>query len=199
MPSRFHVNWNWTWIICIALLLALVGSISVYYKGYQQPIDLLAIAGAIASTFGLLIIFIQVSAIRSTTDAAHMAAQSTHDEVMSFLLALDITRTVKLVQEIQLFNRSKRFEIAIIRMQDLKYVLRNILNNSRFSELIDHQRYQDHINKISLQIGSLEKEFQQPSKKINTARMNKVFELVLNDLVDIDTRLKQKGETNEPR
>jgi len=116
---------------------------------------------------------------------------------MSFLSALDIARTVKLVQEIQTYNRLKKYEIVIIRTQDLKYVLRDILNNPRFSGLIDCQRYQNHIKKISLQIGSLEKELQQPSKKFDIASMNDVFEKVLNDLMDLDTRLKQKGETNE--
>jgi hypothetical protein len=45
----------------------------------------------------------------------------------------------------------------------------------------------------------LEKELQQPSKKFDIAKMNDVFEKVLNDLTDLDTRVKQKGETNEPR
>ena len=97
MPSRSHMIW--IRIIGVALLLALGGSIWAHYKDFRQPLDLLAIMGAIASTFGLLVVFIQVSAIRSTTQAASLAAQSTRDEVMAFLSAMDISRTIKIVQD----------------------------------------------------------------------------------------------------
>ena len=72
------------------LLIAFVAAILAYYKGYQHPLDLLSITGAIASTFGLLIVFFQVSALRSSSEAAYQAAQSTRDEVMAFLSVLDI-------------------------------------------------------------------------------------------------------------
>lgn len=178
------------------LLIAFGAAIWAYYKGFQHPLDLLNITGAIASTFGLFIVFLQVSALRSSSEAAYQAAQTTRDEIMAFLSVLDIVRTVKLVQEIQAFNRAEKHEIAILRMQDLKYVLRDIINNPRLNGIVERQRYRVHIKDISIQIGSLEKEIHHRSKNFNIAKMNSVFEVTLNDLMDLDTRVKQIGERN---
>jgi hypothetical protein len=175
------------------LLIAFGAAVWAYYHKHQLSLDLLSITGAIASTIGLFIIFLQVSAIRSTSEAAHEAAQSTRNKVMAFLSVLDIARTVKLVQEIQTYNRLSKREIAIHKMQDLKYILKDILNNPRLNEIVNKQLYHHHIKDISIQIGSLEKEMQRPSENFNTAKMNQVFETILNDLMDLDTRVKQVG------
>lgn len=186
---------RWTAVLPIALLLALGASLWARYEGgYDKPLDMLATAGAFASTFGLIIVLVQISALRSSSRAAHHAARTTRTQLIRLLSALDIARTVKVLQEIQVFIRSKKFEIAILRMQDVKYVLGDIVNNKRVHHIAGTERYRKHINEISLQIGSLEKEIWRPTKNFNTARTNEVFEHILSDLMELDSRWKQLGE-----
>jgi len=119
-----------------------------------------SIFGILASALGLFIVVIQIFALKSISQFTRETAENTRNRIISFLHASDISKSIKIIQEIQIYNRIKKFEISILRMQELKYSLVQIKNNSKFEEMIKVTDFSNHITDLSININSVEKELQ---------------------------------------
>ena len=159
----------------------------------KAVLDILFVSGTLASLFGLLVLFIQVSAIKNISQVTKETTEKTKEGILSFLSASDISKTIKLVQEIQVFNRSNKYELSFLRMQDLKYDLSQIKNNDGFKPLIKKSIYLNHLLDLSIYINSVEKELKFKSESLDTVKLNSFLEKISSDLVDLDTKIKQSG------
>jgi len=120
-------------------------------------------------------------------------AENTKRSVMFFLDALDMPKLIKLTQEIQSYNRLKKFELSLMRMQDIKYGLIQAKNNNTLKSFMYDKSFSEHITKLSIDMNSLEKELLSPSGTLRIVRLNGNLEALSNDLIHVETQLKHTG------
>ena len=169
-----------------------------YYKSNSisdQTLKMVYLIGTIASVIGLIIVFIQIAALRSLSNLTKTIAEETRERIVFFINASDIAKILKLTHEIQNYNRLKKFELSLLRMQDLKYGLIQIKNHEPFKDMINEKNFSGHLSSLAVDISSTEKQLNNPSSTLNIARLNETLEKVSSDLCDLDTKLKQIGGT----
>lgn len=159
----------------------------------KKALDVLSITGTIASLVALIIVLVQIARLKTLSETIRSTAESTRSEIMSFLFVSDLSKAIKLTQEIQIYNGHKQFDLSKLRMQDIKYSLIQIRNDPRLANFIDRESYNNNIINISVDISSIDKELQEKSNSIDILKLNEFMESVQNDLIDLDTRLKQEG------
>jgi hypothetical protein len=183
-------------IVPIFIIILFICSTTYYLKSDTidtKYLGTIIFSGTLASIFGFIIVLVQISRLQNISSVIQDATIATKNEIMSFLFVSDLSKSIKLAQEIQNYNRHKKFELSIIRMQELKYSLIQIKNDPRLSNLIEIKIYNDLIGKISIDISGLDKEVQGKQASIDTIKMNDFMEVIQDKLVDLDTKLKQGG------
>ncbi len=181
-----------TVIILIFIILSLITFFTID-KFQNKYINLITIIGTLASLIGLIIVYIQVNTLKNQSKVTQEIAEKTRNSLLFFINALDIAKIIRLPQEIQGHNRSGKFELSIMGMHDLKYSLKQILNNPHIKLLVNEARYSKHITDLSVDINNIEKQLSKSSGSLSIEKLNGNLEAILNDLQDIDTKLKQFG------
>jgi hypothetical protein len=162
-----------------------------------KVIDIFNLAGTLASLIGLIIVIYQIGQVKAISEATRDASEKTKARITSLLFVMDIPKALKIAQEVQFYNRNGKFELSILRMQDLKYHLIQIKNNAGFSEFIDKALYKDLIVDLSIEISSMEKGMKSKSKVLDSTKSNATLEKILTHLFDIDTTVKIEGGNND--
>jgi hypothetical protein len=120
-------------ILLLISSLALIGLFWIIYARINeiQPtyLQYFSLIGSLASFFGLIVLFIQVASLQTITSITRNTAQQTRNDLTRLMFASDLSRLVKIVHEIQIYNRLSKFELSIIRMQELKAGLINVKSN----------------------------------------------------------------------
>jgi hypothetical protein len=149
--------------------------------------------GTAASIAGLVFVIIQIASIESTTKLTKETADKTKKDLLFYMYSSDISKNIKLVHEIETYNRAKKYEASIMRMQDLTYALSQLKNDPSLSSFISATKLKSHIKEISINISSLEKENRDQKGNLDIVTLNEDLESISRDLVDLDTKLKQAG------
>lgn len=157
----------------------------------MKVIDYINFSGTIASLIGLIIVIYQIMKLKGIAEASKDASEKTRARITELLFAMDIPKALKVVQEIQHYNRSSKFELSILRMQDLKYHLIQVKNNGKYD--VDKQHYVEFITDLSIDLSNIEKEIKNKTKSIDIVRLNSTLDKILNYLSDIDTTVKSEG------
>lgn len=174
-----------------------LGILSFQYGKNLEDIAMpLSIVGTLASVFGILIVFLQILVLNSLSQSTKSATEKLKNDIYLFLIASDISKTIKIVQEIQSYNRIRKFELAIMRMQELKHDLMKIKNNEMIKDFVKSETISDFVSALSIDINGIEKCLNSKSISINSSKLNGSLELIGNELIDLDTKLKNKGGNN---
>jgi hypothetical protein len=159
-------------------------------------IEYFNVAGTGASLIGLAIVLYQIKLVKDATRAAKEASEKTRSKITELLFVMDLPKAQKIVLEIQNFNRQGKLEISLLRMQDLKYYLLQIKNNTDFSDIISKEKYTDFVTDLSLEIKNIEKEINSKTNSINIVNLNTKLEKINTQLSDLDSTVKTEGGKN---
>jgi hypothetical protein len=159
--------------------------------------DWFNVSGTFASLTGLVIVFFQIKQVKNVAQATKEASEKTRARITELIFVMEIPKAQRLVVEIQNYNRQKKFEISLLRMQDLRYHLLQIKNNVNFSEFIKLQDYVDFVTDISIEINNVEKVIEKAPKTFNMVRMNSTLDRILIHLSDLDIIIKTEGGKND--
>jgi hypothetical protein len=153
--------------------------------------------GTLASIAGLLFVIVQIMSLESITKATKETAENTKKELLFNIYLSDIGKTIKLIREIQNYNRDSKFELSILRMQDLLYSLSQIKNHPTFSRILCSDKIKKYIVDINVNISGLEKEIKLTNRSLDTVKLNRSLGKIILDLTDLDIILKQSGGKND--
>lgn len=152
-----------------------------------------SIAGTAASLFGLILVWVQVGRLKSLAEESDRATKQTKDQLMSFLAAIDIGKALKVVQETQIYNRGKKYELSIVRMQELREILIFVRNHPRYSTSIDTKHFNKLIGRTSVDICSMEKSVFNRDENIDPVFLNANLDSILAALNDLQSKVKLAG------
>jgi hypothetical protein len=100
------------------------GSLTLmFYRQGRNPTETLAAVGSVASVFGLVIAIVEILAVKKVTDATHIAVKETKDQLVSRISLADVAKATRIVEQIQTQLVNKKFELAHVRLQDLREML----------------------------------------------------------------------------
>jgi hypothetical protein len=95
----------------------------MFYRQSRNPTEILAAVGSVASLFGLVIAIVQILAVKKVTDATHTAVKETKVQLIGRISLADVAKATRVVEQIQTQLVNKKFELAHLRLQDLRAML----------------------------------------------------------------------------
>ncbi|WP_133054009.1 hypothetical protein, partial [Niastella yeongjuensis] len=131
------------------------------------------IFGTFFSIFGLMIAFIQIKSLRESSEETKIAIDNSITRINQVLSVSDLSKSTKLIHEIQGFLQNNKLEMALIRMKDLKAVLIQVKYNEDLLEYTHDSRYNQNITGLGADISNLHDEISGIKKGINLSMLNK--------------------------
>lgn len=162
-----------------------------FYDDFKLIIDKFA---SFATIIGFIIVIFQIIKLRTITEETRKTANETKDKFFFFICATDIAKAIKIIDEIQDFNRSKRIESSLLRMKDLRYEIIKLKNSTTIASFISSDTFQKHLLDLATIINSFDKAMcYNEIEKIDFSKYNEKLYEISNTLSDIETQLKQIG------
>lgn len=184
-------------IIWLPILLVIV--LPLVASKYFDPslIDYIMRFGTFASLAGLYYIILQIIKIKDISESTNEAVAKTHSSLVNNITRSNISRGLKTIQETQGLIRNKKYEISLIRLQEIKAFLIDMMHNNGFSEMINDFKIKNDIKKLQGYINSVDKEIQIKKNQdytLDGSIINSYLESLSSKLSIFDTKLKYELE-----
>ena len=118
------------------------------------------------------------------------AVDSSMQRINQVLSVSEISRAVKVAQEIQTSILNSKDEVALIRMKDLKHILIQVKYNQRLLEFTTNESYVQHITDLSIDINNINDCLIGKKKGVNYSKINQKLENLATVLSEFENRLK---------
>lgn len=147
-------------ILTIALIIfGLI--ISIYLVGFKLSdtektlVNVFTVIGTIASFFGLAIAFIQIFALKEISVITQATIQDTKNKLMLGISISDVTESIKLISEIDSYIGNQKYEIARLKIIDLREKLIQFKSSEEFKLVVQDNRIKEIIDVLNVQISTL--------------------------------------------
>ena len=158
-------------------------------KMSSELVNWISIIGSFLSLIGVIIALVQISKTRRAAEAAKDASLQTQNAISRNLLLSDVSTCVKHIEELKSFVRSEKYELALLRVNDLI---------SQLSQ-IRERNFEDAILKLSNIRKDFERKIAKSSAKIKTAEVISQLAFISDDFNKLigETKIAvQRGEQN---
>ena len=157
--------------------------------------DKITAIGSICSIVALVYLIYQIVSLKKSSEITQKAINETKDVIIHNISLSEISKTNKTIQEIQNYNRAEKYELSIMRLQEVKKFLINLKSYNPINPInVDNYKkiLQDHIRNISIIYHNLEKELSNASQtsKLNIVKINSDLEKLSDYLSAIETSIK---------
>jgi len=182
-----------------ALTLSIIGIIGGSYllagitvTEFQEKY--ISIAGTLGTIAGLIYAIAQIALMRKESEIISTTAKETKSQVLLLMCIADWARGVKVAQEVQIYCRSGKREIAIPRIQELKQILQDIVNAANIEIKGAHgSSAANHIVSLNVILNGFEKDTKAKMSGEEVARVNNTLEATIDLLNEIQSITKNKG------
>lgn len=178
----------------LLLILAVVISTTAtwFFIDRNKPswlVEYWSIIGTNVSLIGFCFTLYQIRQIRSESSVIASTVEETRNKLFDLNKYGDLSKAVKIIQEIQSHTRGQKYEIAVMRLQDLKIIIGNLkVTNEHGSE----STMDSHIESINFTIYDLEKEIESKGGKLRIAKLNSTLETMMDMLVLLQSKILVK-------
>lgn len=178
--------------VVISLLLAM--KLQKEGKGIYE---IVSVVGSVASLFGLIIAILQISSLKKIAEETNRAVEETKAELIQSISISDVSKAIKLIEQIQMYAGNKKFEAAHLRLQDLRILLIQFKGNAQSVRLNDKGKYDDLLADLGIHISNLYNTIFMKEKSINIVVLNQTLEDVAAILASLENELKFSRGDNE--
>ena len=141
-------------LVTIGIILTLL-FISKIKETDRTLINILSIIGTMASLFGLTIAFIQIVALKEISVVTQRTIHDTKDKLMLGISISDVTEAIMLVREIESYIGDQKFEIARLKLVDLREKVIQFKSSKEFTIIVQTERIKEIIELLNNQIAIL--------------------------------------------
>jgi hypothetical protein len=179
-------------ILLLIFIFSSIGLLFLYPKNAADWYVLYwGVIGSNASVLGIVYTIVALNNIRRESEIIVLATRETKQKLDDFNGVSDIAKAIKLIQEIQGYARSHKYEVGIIRLQELKITVSQLkIINSGTPEIPDLSDSIFNINKL---IASMEKEIAAKSVNLKIATVNGSLETLSDLLIEIQTKIIKRN------
>lgn len=160
-------------------------------------VNWISIIGSFLSLIGVIIALVQISKTRRAAEAAKNASIQTQKAISRNLLISDISICLKHNEEVIFCLRDEKYELALVRINDLI----SQLNQIQESVEISNQNSQINLQEILFELTKIRNKFREKlgdsSVIVNKARFNNKLDIVsdnLNNLIGKTKLFIEKGD-----
>lgn len=182
----------------IVIIISVIGTLITSYAFYcledkdKTVVNAFTLFGTCFSLFGLAFAYIQIQSINQTSQQTKLAVEKSLLRINQVLSISELSKANKTIQEIQASLRQQKYEIALIRMKDLKSILIQVKYNEDLSEYTQNALYNKNISDLGLDISNLHDSISGSKKGINFSRLNQNLENLATTLTEFENKLKYK-------
>jgi translation initiation factor 2 beta subunit (eIF-2beta)/eIF-5 len=181
-PDRINYSACFIAILCCAL----VGLLS--YNAGQATSTILSNMGNVASFFGFLIVMVQLQYVKRVSEETKHAVEDTQKSLMSAISIADISKTIKLIEQVQIYVGQDKYELAWVRLKDVRFYFTQLSSHPEFSKE-NTSSGEKTSQSIGVHLNNLHTAYSQ-SKKFDPSKLNITLEKMLNVLLKVEHNLK---------
>lgn len=178
------------------ILIFIVGFLGliIYYQNLPEneriALNLISIFGTYLSLFGIIMSFFQIYDLKEINDQTQKEVNISLAKINNILSISELSKSLKIIDEIQNSLRAKKNEISLIRMKDLKYILIQIKHNKELKIHTTNEEYTQLLVDLSIDISNLSDNILKPNKSVNITRVNSNLENIATKLSELENQLK---------
>jgi hypothetical protein len=143
------------WILIVGFLFTLIVGYIIFEQKKLDFITAIGIIGSIASFAGISIAYVQIVSLKEISKYNNRIINVALNELFKSFSIADISKSIKLVQEIQSLIRSEKSESALLRMQDLKAILIQINHINILDGKYNQEDYKIIMTDLNIDISNL--------------------------------------------
>lgn len=180
--------------ITIFALGLIILSIYFYYQPLKNKtiINFVSYFGTYLSVFGLLLTYSQILSVKEISENTKIKVEESLNKAFKILIISELTKAIKLVQEVQNYLVSNKNEAAVIRLKDLKNILIQLKHHESIINFTESSEYNQMLNNISVHTTNLAQHLNGTKVGINSNKIIKTLEEIENFLAEIEGHLKFK-------
>lgn len=177
--------------IIFVIILSLIVIWALSYDVCSSISDYISAVGSIASLYGIVFTLWQISQVKRVTEAVSEAVDKKLEEIDSLIVYADVKRHIEICNSINLYLMSKKYEIAAIKIEQLKEVLIN-LKQSKDLQVKDIDAASSHIFNLNVDLQSIRK-YMYGTDKLNVEILFSHISDVCIYLQDLSSKIKRKN------
>lgn len=177
-------------ILSASVIIMIIIFAVVYYKDKLDLINFIGIFGSIASIAGILISYFQILSVKEISESTKKAIDNSLNEMIKTFSVSDLSRTIKLTQEIQGFIRASKYESALLRMSDLKSVMIQIRHVKTLNEMYLSEDYKIISTDINIDISNINNVLLNKKNGVDYQKICVNLENVVTFLTNLENKLK---------
>lgn len=176
----------------IGLIVITILFFSFFEEVEITKINYISIFGTFTSIYGLIVAYLQILSVKKTSELMKNEVEKANKNTIKIISISDLSKAIKLVQEIQQYLLSDKTESAVIRLKDLKSILINLKYNDQLKFFTDKKDYKDSLGNISINITNLNNELLKIKSEISKSKIISDLEKVESQLGEFEGHLKFK-------
>lgn len=182
----------------LTIIFIIVGVLlTAYLVGFKltdeekTTVNVLSIIGTIASSFGLAIALIQIIALKEISVVTQSTIKDTKEKLMLGISISDVTEAIKLISEIDSFIGNQKYEIARLKIIDLREKLIQFKSSKEFQVIIQDNKIKEIISMLNIQISTIYNViFSEEEIKYNPEDITNQLQEIATHLTDFRNNIK---------
>jgi hypothetical protein len=152
-------------------------------------LNFFGIIGTFLSVYGIWIAYEQIKSTKATTEQTNRAVVNSLSRIIQLFSVADLSRAIKIIHEIQNFILSEKYELALLRMKDLKATLIQVKYNKELLSLTNIEIYNKAITDLSIDTNNIN-DLLLGKKKVNFSKVNENLNQIETILGEFENKLK---------
>lgn len=184
------------WISILLLFIGVLGAIIVLLLLPEKSkilLNYISVIGTFASVFGLLIAYLQILSLKSTSKSIGKAVQSSTHRINTIFSIADLAKSKKIIEEVQLMLQNDIYHAGVLRLKDLKELLIQAKYNEDLQKLTQLQEYKSIIIDTGIDITTLNNYILKVKSTINKSKIISNLEQTRTKIIEFENELKYNG------
>ena len=183
--------------VIIFLVLTLIAIILfVNFRSQKDSyFDFISVWGSAASIGGFIFLFFQVKSQQALTKEVNQKIEDTKNLLTRIASISDISKGTKIAEQAQDFLKVQKFELASLRLKDLREILIQMRNYDEKHEVIKYgdSIHSRHISNINIDLNNIHDYLLKKKSSINEVQIIHNLEEVGTFITEFEIKIKDHG------
>jgi predicted nucleotidyltransferase len=179
----------------IAILFIVCFLIIYFYlfnKWDRSILNFITLLGTFASLFGLIIALLQIKSIKKISEQTKQEVEKSLEHLNLLLSLSDLAKSNLMIREIMSHVKSGKYELAHIRMSDLKNILIEIQNKENLKDYIGIKKYSQYVIDLTIDMKNVYYFLINNKNEVEFNKISDNLEDLSTIIIDLENRIKSR-------